>query len=128
VAAAELWSPDAGGFVDPPIFNLRPRQRHAAAALGDGSVMLVGGESVPQRMAVPAPVQNLVHYTPDPNGQSGVFADDLRPSPARAEATATLLSDGSLLYVGGAVGDPRTLAGGAHLFVPCFAACLAVTP
>ena len=57
-----------------------------------------------------------------------MLGDDLAAAPARAEATATPLADGSLLYVGGAIGDPRTLAGGAELLVPCFDGCLAVTP
>jgi hypothetical protein len=123
VAAPELFSPDAGGFVDAPIFNVAPRQRHAAATLADGSVLLAGGESSPQKSATPSPVHDplLWHV-------AGVLTDDLSPAPARAEATATTLLDGSVLYLGGGVGDPRSLAGGAELFVPCFGPCLAVTP
>ena len=127
-AAAELWSPDAGGFVDSPIFNLAPRQRQAAAALADGTVLIAGGESSPQPLATPSPVLDPIVFHPAPTGATGVLGDDLAAAPARAEATATTLVDGSLLYVGGGIGDPRTLAGGAQLFVPCFGACLAVTP
>ncbi|HEX9105315.1 MAG TPA: kelch repeat-containing protein, partial [Polyangia bacterium] len=128
VAAAELWSPDAGGFVDPPVFNLAPRQRAAAATLADGTVVLAGGESSPQPMSIPSPVLDAILFHPSPTGAAGTLGDDAGATPARAEATATTLGDGSVLYVGGGVGDPRTLAGGAELFVPCFGACLAVTP
>jgi hypothetical protein len=127
-AAAELWSPDSGGFVDAPLFNLAPRQRQAAAALADGTVLVAGGESSPQLLSIPSPVLDPIAYRPAATGSSGSVVDDLPTAPARAEATATVLGDGSLLYVGGGVGDPRTLAGGAQLFVPCFDACLGVTP
>jgi hypothetical protein len=123
VAGAELWSPDTGGFVDSPLFNVAPRQRAAAAALADGSVLVAGGESSPQPMSIPSPVLDSILF------RAGTLGDDTAgAAPARAEATATTLADGSVLYVGGGVGDPRTLAGGAQLFVPCFAGCLAVTP
>jgi len=128
VAAAELWSPDAGGFVDAPIFDLAPRERAATAVLADGTVIFAGGESSPQPMATPSPVLDSIVFQPSPTGLTGTLGDDFGATPARAEATATALPDGSLLYVGGAVGDPRTLAGGAQLFVPCFASCLAITP
>jgi hypothetical protein len=67
-------------------------------------------------------------FRPAATGASGVLDSELGRDSARAEATATPLADGSLLYVGGGVGDPRTLAAGAELLVPCFDACLAVTP
>jgi hypothetical protein len=122
VADAELWSPDAGGFVDSPLFNLDPRQRAAVAALADGTVLVVGGETAPQPMANPSAVLESIIF------RDGTLGNEAGATPARAEATATTLPDGSILYAGGGIGDPRTLAGGAELFVPCFAACLAVTP
>ncbi|MDB4968763.1 MAG: Fibronectin type domain protein [Myxococcales bacterium] len=128
VSAAELWSPSLTGFVDPSSFNLDPRQRHAAVALGDGSVLLTGGESQPQRMATPSPVRALLHFAPTASGSGGVLASDFPLTPARAEANLVLLPDGSVLYTGGAVSDPRMLAGGAQIFVPCFGSCRAVTP
>ncbi len=128
VSLPELWSPAAGGFVDAPVFNIGPRQHVAATALADGSVLLAGGELSPQKSANPSPVYDPLLFQPAATGATGVLHDDLAAAPARAEATATLLPDGSVLYVGGGVGDPRTLAGGAQLFVPCFGACLAVTP
>ena len=122
VALPELWSPDAGGFVDARAFNLQPRQHAATTLLADGSVLVAGGEQSPQPMAVPSPVLDSLLY------RDGTLGDESAATPARAEATATTLPDGSVLYVGGAVGDPRSVAGGAQLFVPCFGACLAVTP
>jgi hypothetical protein len=128
VAAAELWSPAADGFVAAPLTSVAPRQRQAAAALADGSVLLIGGEAAPQRTATPSPLDDALYFQPTPGDAAGVLHDDLPPAPVRADATATLLGDGSLLYIGGAVGDPRTLAGGAQLFAPCFGDCLALTP
>ena len=128
VADAELWSPDAGGFVDTPPFNLPSRQRAAAAALADGTVVLVGGESSPQPMSIPSPVLDTIVFQPAPTGAAGTLGYDRGGTPARAEATATTLRDGSVLYVGGAIGDPRMLAGGAELLVPCDGDCLTVTP
>jgi hypothetical protein len=128
IADPELWSPDAGGFVDAPIFNVVPRQSQAVAALADGSVVLAGGESSPQKMSVPSPVLDPLVFRPAATGTAGVLDSSLARSSARAEATATTLADGSVLYVGGAVGDPRTLAAGAELLVPCAGACLAITP
>lgn len=127
VASPELWWPDAGGFVDTPVFNLAPRQRAAAAVLADGTTLLAGGESSPQPMAIPSPVLDTIVFEPAPAGAAGTLGNDGVAS-ARAEATATTLGDGSVLYVGGGVGDPRSLAGGAELLVPCVGACLAVTP
>ena len=128
IGAAELWSPESGGFVDAPIFNLAPRQRAATAVLADGTIVFAGGEQSPQPMATPSPLLDSIVFRPSPTGLTGTLGDDFGVTPARAEATATTLADGSVLYAGGAVGDPRTLAGGAQLFVPCFAACLAITP
>jgi hypothetical protein len=129
VAAAELWSPDSGGFIDPPIFNVTPRQRHAASLLPTGKLVLAGGESSPQNGSNPSPVLDPVIFQPTPTGAGGVLDDDLSgETSARAEATTTALIDGSLLYVGGGVGNPRSLAGGAEILVLCSDACLAVTP
>ena len=124
----ELYSPDAGGFVDTHVFNLIPRERQSATALGDGTVVLAGGETSPQLMANPSAVLDPLVYHPAATGDSGVLEDDFADSTARAEATVTALIDGSVLYVGGGVADPRTLAGGGEIFVPCFADCLAITP
>jgi len=127
VGSPELWSPDAGGFVDSPVFNLAPRQRSAAAALADGTVVVAGGESSPQPMAIPSPVLDIIVFQPATAGAAGTLGNS-GVAPARAEATATTLADGSVLYAGGGIGDPRSLAGGAELYVPCSGACLAVTP
>jgi hypothetical protein len=127
VANFELYSLAAGGFVDTHVFNLTPRQRQSAVALGDGTVLLAGGESSPQPMATPSAVLDPLVYHPAPTGDSGVLEDDFANSTARAEATLTALVDGSVLYVGGGISDPRTLAGGGEIFVPCFADCLAIT-
>jgi hypothetical protein len=122
VTAPELWSPDAGGFVDSPVFNLGPRQNAATAVLADGSVLVAGGEASPQPMAIPSPVLDSIVV------RDGTLGDEDASTPARADATATTLLDGSVLYVGGGVGDPRAVAAGAQIFVPCFGSCLAVTP
>lgn len=127
VAAPEVFDPGAGGFVAPPAVNVTERQRHAAVQLGDGSVLIVGGELSPQRNAVPAPIASLMRYAAS-TASTGVLDGSLGDAPIRADAGAVVLRDGSVLYAGGAVGDPRTLAGGAELYVPCFGACLAVTP
>ncbi len=127
VANFELYSTGAGGFVDTHVFNLTPRERQSAVALADGTMLLAGGESSPQPMATPSAVLDPLVYHPAPTGDMGVLEDDLAESTARAEATLTALIDGSVLYVGGGVSDPRTLAGGGELFVPCFADCLAIT-
>ena len=128
VGNTELWTPDSGGFVDTHVFNLQPRERATATALPDGSVVLAGGETSPQPLANPSPVLDPIVYRPAPGMSTGVLDDDLTDASARAEATSTTLIDGSVLYVGGGVANPRTLAGGAEIFVPCFAACLGVTP
>jgi hypothetical protein len=122
VAAPELFSPSAGGFSDLPPYSLSARERHAAVTVEDGTLLVVGGEESPQRMATPSPVRQLLLF------DAGTLTVNPLPTPARADADMVRLGDGSVLYVGGAVDDPRTLAGGAQLFVPCFAACLAPNP
>lgn len=122
VAAPELWSPVDGGFVDLPPYNLTGREHHAAVTLGDGSALLVGGEHVPQRMAAPSPVRELLEFA------GATLTVDARPTPARADAGVVLLGDGSVLYAGGAVDDPRTVAGGAQIWVSCLGACLTPAP
>ena len=129
VSAVELWSPEHTGFVDPATYNLDPRQRHSAVTLADGSVLIVGGESQPQRTATPSPVRGLLHFAPTDGGASaGALEADFPLTPSRADANLVLLPDGSVLYAGGGVSDPRAVAGGAQIFVPCFGACRAVTP
>ncbi|HEY2743852.1 MAG TPA: kelch repeat-containing protein, partial [Polyangia bacterium] len=127
VANFELYSASAGGFIDTHVFNLVPRQRQSAVALPDGTLVLAGGESSPQPLATPSAVLDPLVYHPAATGDMGILEDDLADSTARAEASLTALIDGSLLYVGGGVSNPRTLAGGGELFVPCFADCLAIT-
>ena len=128
VGNTELWTPDSGGFVDTHVFNLQPRERATATALGDGTVVLAGGETSPQPLATPSPVLDPIVYRPAPGMTTGVLDDDLTDASARAEATSTALIDGSVLYLGGGVSNPRTLAGGAEIFVPCFGPCLDLTP
>ena len=69
IAAAELWSPDVGGFVDSPLFNVRrgrarPRQRSPTAASCSPAARLS-----PQRMSVPSPVLDPLDLPPDGGGR-----------------------------------------------------------
>jgi hypothetical protein len=125
LAAPERYRPDLGGFVDVGPLALLPRERHAAVALADGSVLVFGGESVPAAAATPAPLRETLRLLPAL--VAPMITTDLAPPSLRADAAAVRLADGSVLVLGGAVGAARTLAGGAELWVPCFADCLAVS-
>jgi hypothetical protein len=78
------------------------RESHAAVVLGDGRVMVTGGVVGPN-LALARATASVVIY--DPVANSWTFVADMRA--ARADHAATLLADGRVLVVGGAVGQAR---------------------
>ena len=126
LALPELYRPELGGFITVGPFDLQPRERHDAVALADGSVLLFGGEAAPPPNGTPLPVQQLLRAVPRAGSVDLLL--DFPATPLRADAAGLLLADGSIFYAEGAVGEARTLAGGAQLLVPCFDDCLLPSP
>jgi hypothetical protein len=96
VAAAEIYEPLREGYAGFHPTMLRPRSRHQAVRMPDGSILIVGGVD-----ASGAPVDGAELYLP----RIGQFVPaSTRPMPALAgltDMTLTPLPDGRVLLAGG---------------------------
>jgi hypothetical protein len=99
-ATAELFDPHSGTFT-PTNGNMEtPRAFHTATLLNDGTVLVTGGlVTVGNRVYVDLATAELF----DPN--SLMFTPTGSMSFARANHTATLLSDGTVLVTGGGTAE-----------------------
>lgn len=144
VAAPEVFVPNAGAtgaFVDVQASGAAtatPAEHLSAVAVGGSSVLLIGGENNGGALSQLLRVQALDMPSASPTGPFGVSITVpsvmATAQPARARAAVVRLVDGSVLYVGGGIGQPRvptdaTTATAAQIFVPCWEQCVAnVTP
>lgn len=94
-ATAELYDPVASAWTQTSSMST-PRAEHTATLLNDGTVLIAGGVTDSSNTD-PAPVRTAELYDAD----AGVFTPTGRMSTSRADATATLLLDGSVLVAGG---------------------------
>ena len=105
LATAEVWDPEQGAFT-PTGTLLGPRSNHTALLLPDGRVLVVGGQTTtgtgPPLAVASAEIWDAV---------TGVFTLAGSLPEARSGASATLLSDGRVLLVGGE--DSGSAGGGA---------------
>jgi large repetitive protein len=93
-ASVELWDPTTGSF-SPSGSLSTARAGHTATLLPDGRVLVVGGERGRARSA--RPLRSAELYDP----ATGSFAPAGALVSGRVGHTATLLSDGRVLIVGG---------------------------
>jgi hypothetical protein len=94
---AELFDPASGTFL-PPSNMIAPRASHSAALLLDGMVLINGGSDL-NNFGLPGFTAELF----DP--ASGAFTTTASMATPRMFHTATLLSDGRVLVVGGLIDD-----------------------
>jgi hypothetical protein len=96
LASAELYDPADGTFTATGSLT-KARQGHTATLLADGRVLIAGGWADAQGHQA---LSSVEVYDP----KTGVFTPVGLMNESRADFTATLLADGSVLMVGGA--DP----------------------
>lgn len=111
VASAEIWDPRTGKF-SPTGSMTNARAYHTATLLADGRVLVAGG--VQLGWGSDGSLSTAEIYDPT----SGTFSTTGSMDRSRAFGTATLLSDGRVLFTGGTDGagylpsaevfDPRT--------------------
>lgn len=107
-AAAELYLPDEGRFVDSGFLSL-PRNGHSATLLASGDVLIAGGSSLPFE-----PVASAERY----DVESGIFVAAGSLAGPRTLHTATLLQDGRVLIVGGLGGGAGSELANAEIYDP----------
>jgi len=105
LASAELYDPSSGTWTATGNMAV-VRLGHIAALLPDGRVLVAGGFSNYSPAEVPVPSAEV--YDPS----NGFWSAAAHPVEARAGATVTVLSDGTVLMVGGydGSGTPLTTA------------------
>jgi hypothetical protein len=118
-ASAELYDPKAGAFTatGPPI---TARYSHTATLLADGRVLIVGGYGVPVG-PWPSGGQPVLASAELYDPKTGTFSPTGSMAAGRFGHTATLLSDGRVLIVGGSNHDDpgvRRVASSAELYDP----------
>ena len=91
---AELYDPTMGGFVQAGNMT-QPRSRHTATLLADGRVLIAGG--ITSTGGGGGATDTAEMYDPT----NGLFTAVAPMSSARAQHTATLLGDGTVLVTGG---------------------------
>jgi hypothetical protein len=99
VASADLFDPTNEGFVvaTPSAMNVA-RSGHTASLLADGKVLIAGGQNSQNSGATT--VSSAEIYDPASNSFGAVLASSMNQP--RFRHTATVLSDGRVLLVGGA--------------------------
>jgi hypothetical protein len=119
LASAELYDPKTGTFSTTGSMA-EPREEHTATRLSDGRVLVAGGASFDRtdRPLGNGPLASAELYDP----KTGTFSSTGSMVFAAEFYTATLLSDGRVLFVGGDIGraslasaqvyDPKTGAFG----------------
>jgi hypothetical protein len=113
LAAAEIFDPDGGAERFTAVAPLAGgRAGHTATLLGDGRVLVAGGERLP---GVDDGIALASAEVYDP--ATGTFSPTGSMTDARLGHTATLLGDGTVLVVGGDDGHGRSL-GSAELWDP----------
>jgi N-acetylneuraminic acid mutarotase len=112
LASAELYAPGSGSWT-PTASMGTSRQGHTATLLADGRVLVVGGGGEVTLAEGPAYGATAELYDPS----TGRWTDTGSMTMARYDHTATRLPDGSVLVVGGSVGDDVT-ARSAELYDP----------
>ena len=98
-ASAEIYDPLTGAFAFTGSLSIA-RWSHTATLLPDGAVLIAGGNTDAATGGLTASVEQF-----DP--VSGTFTSVGSLAAARAEHTATLLPDGTILMVGGVAARPE---------------------
>ncbi len=106
LGSAEIyfWMQNSGGYFTPSSYSLQTaRQNHTATLLPNGTVVIIGGQSA---LSITSALASAEMYTPGSGFQTmtGVTLNT-----ARTRHTATLLSDGNILVVGGLSSSVATL-------------------
>ena len=118
LGSTEFFDPVAGAFTSGPNM-LEPRALHTATALPGGSVLVAGGLSLIPFLNIPTVSQTAATFSP----LLGTFGLPILFSGPRLLHSAALMSDGSVILVGGLTldltdfltsGDPTQLAVGAR--------------
>jgi WD40 repeat protein len=93
LSSAELFDPATASFT--PVASMSaPRQRHTATLLGNGKVLIVGGDS--------SPSDGTLNTAELFDSETGTFTSLPNPmSEPRTSHTATLLPSGKILIAGG---------------------------
>ena len=107
--SAEIYDPRTGKFTSTGAMTTA-RAHHTATLLGDGRVLIVGGDS---DAASASSLASAEIYDP----KTGRFTAGGSMATARGSHTATLLQDGRILIVGGATGGSNYVAS-AELYDP----------
>jgi N-acetylneuraminic acid mutarotase len=111
LASAELFDPATGTWTRTGSFS-RSRLDPTATLLADGRVLVAGGFDVNLEVVRDASSSEL--YDP----QTDTWSDAGMTTVERSGYTATLLSDGNVLVVGGRVGRGGVITSSAELFNP----------
>ncbi len=97
VASAEIYNPSSGAFTATRLMN-EPRAYHSATALGDGTVLLVGGMVATKWYGSTPPAEKSAEVF---NPSTGTFTLVGNMVEARMAPQAALLSDATVLIAGG---------------------------
>jgi predicted amidohydrolase YtcJ len=113
LASAELYDPKAGTF-SPTGSMTAARDSHTATLLSDGRVLIAGGDAGLAGIPGAETLVSAELYDP----ATGTFSATGSMAAARHSHTATLLSDGRILIVGGADPDHGVYVASAELYDP----------
>jgi N-acetylneuraminic acid mutarotase len=115
LASAELYHPETGLWVPTASLPIS-RSLHTATLLLDGTVLVAGGRSYSSSAGTLAYLSDAQIYDPI----KGTWTPTTNMTTARADHTATLLSDGRVLIVGGTneTSDGRHALTTAELYDP----------